>query len=64
MHVEVCLNQANLNSVVVDVVTGRYDAIAVVQGEALNEIGNLITAKVHPIGGISRIVTCLALKSS
>ena len=49
---------------VVDVVTGPYDAIAVVQGEALNEIGDLITAKVHPIGGISRIVTCLALKSS
>jgi len=48
----------------VDVVTGPYDAIAVVQRETLNEIGDLITAKVHPISGISRTVTCLVLKSS
>ncbi|MDH5364427.1 MAG: Lrp/AsnC ligand binding domain-containing protein, partial [Dehalococcoidia bacterium] len=48
----------------VDAVTGPYDAIAVVQGETLNEIGDLITAKVHPISGISRTVTCLVLKSS
>jgi DNA-binding Lrp family transcriptional regulator len=48
----------------VDAVTGPYDAIAVVQGETLNKIGDLITAKVHPISGISRTVTCLVLKSS
>ncbi len=48
----------------VDLVTGPYDIIAVVQAETLNEIGDLITAKVHPISGISRTVTCLALKSS
>ena len=48
----------------VDAVTGPYDAIAVVQEETLNEIGDLITAKVHPISGISRTVTCLVLKSS
>jgi len=47
----------------VDAVTGPYDAIAVVQEETLNEIGDLITAKVHPISGISRTVTCLVLKS-
>jgi DNA-binding Lrp family transcriptional regulator len=45
----------------VDVVTGPYDAIAVIQAETLNEIGELIVAKVHPIAGISRTVTCLAL---
>jgi len=48
----------------VDAVTGPYDAIAVLQVESLNEIGDLITAKVYTIDGISRIVTCLALKSS
>ena len=48
----------------VDVVTGPYDAIAIVQGETLNEIGDLVTAKVHPISGISRTVTCLVVKSS
>ena len=46
----------------VDAVTGPYDAIAVVQGETLNEIGDLITAKVHPISGSSRTVTCLVFK--
>jgi len=48
----------------VDLVTGPYDVIAVVEAETLNEIGDLITAKVHPVGGISRTVTCLALESS
>jgi DNA-binding Lrp family transcriptional regulator len=45
----------------VDVVTGPYDAIAVVQGETLNDIGDLIVAKVHPVAGISRTVTCLVV---
>ena len=47
--------------VLVDSVTGPYDAIAIVQGETLNDIGELIVSKVHPIAGISRTVTCLAL---
>ncbi len=45
----------------VDVVTGPYDIIAVVEGETLNDIGEVVTSKIHPIGGISRTVTCLAL---
>ena len=45
----------------VDVVTGPYDAIAVIQTETLNDIGELIVAKVHPVAGISRIVTCIAM---
>ena len=48
----------------VDIVTGPYDAIAVLETENLNAIGELITSKVHPISGISRTVTCLAVKSS
>ena len=44
-----------------DCVTGPYDIIAVVEGENLNEIGVLITDKVHPVSGISRTVTCLAI---
>ncbi len=48
----------------VDVVTGPYDAIAIVQGETLNEVGALVTARVHPITGITGTVTCLAVKSS
>lgn len=45
----------------VDTVTGPYDIIAVVQGETLNEIGDLVTGKIHPISGISRTVTCLVI---
>lgn len=45
----------------VDTVTGPYDIIAVLQGESLNDIGELVTGKIHPIPGISRTVTCLAI---
>jgi len=44
-----------------DSVTGPYDVIAIVESESLNDIGDLITGKIHPIGGISRTVTCLVL---
>lgn len=45
----------------VDTVTGPYDVIATVEGKTLNDIGDLVTAKIHPIVGISRTVTCLAI---
>ena len=45
----------------VDTVTGPYDIIAIIQGETLNDIGDLVTGKIHPITGISRTVTCLAI---
>ena len=45
----------------VDTVTGPYDIIAVIQGETLNDIGDVVTGKIHPIAGISRTVTCLAI---
>ena len=45
----------------VDTVTGPYDIIAIIEGENLNDIGDLVTGKIHPISGISRTVTCLAL---
>ena len=45
----------------VDPVTGPYDVIIIVEAESLNEIGDLVTGKIHPIAGISRTVTCLAI---
>ena len=45
----------------VDLVTGPYDIIAIIEAESLNDIGDLITAKIHPVAGISRTVTCLAV---
>jgi len=47
----------------VDAVTGPYDVIAVIEGETLNDIGEVVTSKIHPVPGISRTVTCLALSS-
>jgi DNA-binding Lrp family transcriptional regulator len=48
----------------VDVVTGPYDIIGVVEGVTLNDIDDMVTGKIHLITGISRTVTCLALRSS
>lgn len=45
----------------VDMVTGPYDLIAIVEGESLAEIGDVVTTKIHPIAGISRTVTCLVI---
>ena len=45
----------------VDAVTGPYDVIIVIEGESLTDIGDLVTSKIHPISGISRTVTCLAM---
>jgi len=45
----------------VDAVTGPYDVIAIVEGVNLNAVGDLVTGKIHPIAGISRTVTCLAV---
>ena len=45
----------------VDTVTGPYDVIATLEAETLNEIGDIVTDKIHPIAGISRTVTCLAM---
>ena len=45
----------------VNTVTGPYDIIALIEAENLNEIGDLITGKIHDISGISRTVTCLTV---
>ena len=48
----------------VDTVTGPYDVIAVIEAKTLNDIGDIVTGKIHPIGVISRTVTCLAIEIS
>jgi DNA-binding Lrp family transcriptional regulator len=47
----------------VDMVTGPYDIIAVVESDDLNSVGELITSQVHVVGGIVRTVTCLAVST-
>lgn len=45
----------------VNTVTGPYDIIAIIEGKNLNDVGDLVTGKIHPIAGITRTVTCLAI---
>ncbi len=44
-----------------DAVTGEYDIVAVVEAENLNSIGELVTGKIHTIGGIQRTATYLSV---
>ena len=43
-----------------DMVTGPYDIIAIVEGESMTDIGDLVTGKIYSVPGISRTVTCLS----
>lgn len=45
----------------VDTVTGPYDIIAIVEAENLNDVGDIITGRIHTVDGISRTVTCLVV---
>ena len=45
----------------VDTVTGPYDVIATIEGGTLNDIGDLVTTKIHPTAGVTRTVTCLVV---
>ncbi len=45
----------------VDVVTGPYDIITVLEAGDLNSVGAMVTGHIHTIGGIVRTVTCLAV---
>ena len=45
----------------IDTVTGPYDAIATIERETLNDIGELITTKIHPGADITKMVTYLVI---
>ena len=48
---------------VADRVTGSCDLIAVVDAQDLSAVADLVTKRIHTIGGIVRITTCLAITS-
>ncbi len=48
----------------VDLVTGPYDVIVMLEGKDLTEVGDLVTRHIHPVGGIIRTVTCLTIQLS
>lgn len=45
-----------------DPVTGPYDVVALVEGNNLNAIGDLVTGSIQPIPGVTRTVTCVAVQ--
>ncbi len=45
----------------VDVVTGPYDIIAVISGDDMSVVGNLVTEGIHTVPGVVRTVTCVAV---
>ncbi len=45
----------------VDVVTGPYDIIAVVEADSLAEVGSVVTERLQLIPGVARTVTCLVI---
>ena len=47
----------------VDVVTGPYDIIAIVSGDDMSIVGDLVTGHIHTVPGVVRTVTCVAVSS-
>ena len=45
----------------VDVVTGPYDIIAVINAADMTVVGNVVTEQIHTVTGVVRTVTCVAV---
>ncbi len=59
---EVANTLRELNGIeTVDVVTGPYDIIAVISGDDMSVVGNLVTEGIHTVTGVVRTVTCVAV---
>jgi hypothetical protein len=41
---------------------GPYDAVAVVEGDDVNQIGHIIVSSIQPIPGVLETITCLVLE--
>ncbi len=46
----------------VDGVTGPYDAIALIEAENFEDMGNLIVSKIQKIKGVIRTLTCIIVQ--
>jgi DNA-binding Lrp family transcriptional regulator len=44
-----------------DAVTGSWDAIAIVTGESVKNIGELVVGRVRKIDGIEKTLTCFVV---
>ncbi len=43
-------------------ITGPFDAIALVEGNDLKEIGEMVVARIQKIDGVSRTLTCFVVE--
>lgn len=60
--VEVAKNLKEIKEIkAVDMVTGPFDIIAVVESDDLEDIGGIVSTRMHMVGGIVKTITCLAV---
>ena len=45
----------------VDIITGSYDIITLVEWEDMLDIANVVTSQIQVIPGVSRTITCVAV---
>ena len=45
-----------------DGVTGPYDAVAFVEAEDINALGQVVTTKISAVEGVAKTLTCVAVK--
>ena len=45
----------------VDIITGSYDIIVLVEREHMLDIANVVTSQIQVIPGVSRTITCVAV---
>jgi len=53
-------SQARITSV--DVVTGPFDVIALLEADDLDRLGQAITDSIQKVNGVQRTTTCLTLR--
>lgn len=60
---EVVRNLRRLDSVIeANMTFGPYDAIAVVQADDVDQVGDILANQIQPIPGVIETLTCLALE--
>ena len=45
-----------------DAVMGPYDIIAVIEGNSIDSVGEIVTGHLHKINGIQRTLTCNTIR--
>ena len=53
---------ADATVVSVDVVTGPYDVIALIESDDLDKLGRAITDAIQQVDGVQRTTTCLVVR--